>query len=41
VDKVRGMEIVMVTTAGTDEEGRQLLTALGMPFVKEQKVGVK
>jgi large subunit ribosomal protein L5 len=41
VDKIRGMEIVMVTTANTDEEGRQLLTALGMPFVKEQKVGVK
>jgi large subunit ribosomal protein L5 len=41
VDKVRGMEIVIVTTAKTDEEGRQLLTLFGMPFVKEQKVGVK
>jgi len=41
VDKIRGMEIVIVTTARTDEEGRQLLTAIGMPFVKEQKVGVK
>lgn len=40
VDKLRGMEIVIVTTASTDEEGRQLLTLLGMPFVKEQKVGV-
>ncbi len=41
VDKLRGMEIVIVTSAKTDEEGRQLLTFLGMPFVKEQKVGVK
>lgn len=41
VDKIRGMEIVMVTTAGNDEEGRQLLTLLGMPFIKEQQVGVK
>jgi large subunit ribosomal protein L5 len=41
VDKIRGMEIVMVTTAGNDEEGRQLLTLLGMPFTKEQQVGVK
>jgi len=32
VDKVRGMEIVLVTTAGTDEEGRRLLDLLGMPF---------
>jgi large subunit ribosomal protein L5 len=41
VDKLRGMEIIIVTSARTDEEGRQLLTMLGMPFVKEQKVGVK
>jgi len=41
VDKVRGMEIVIVTSAKTDEEGRHLLTLLGMPFVREQKVGVK
>jgi large subunit ribosomal protein L5 len=34
VDKVRGMDIVIVTTAGTDEESRELLTQLGMPFVK-------
>jgi large subunit ribosomal protein L5 len=40
VDKIRGMEIVIVTNARTDEEGRQLLTAIGMPFVREQKVGV-
>jgi large subunit ribosomal protein L5 len=32
VDKVRGMEITIVTTAETDEEGRRLLTLLGMPF---------
>src|SRR5262245_3112431 len=32
VDKVRGMDIVIVTTAGTDEEARALLTHLGMPF---------
>ncbi len=34
VDKVRGMDIVIVTTANTDEEGRELLTQLGMPFQK-------
>jgi len=32
VDKVRGMDIVFVTTAKTDEEGRELLRLLGMPF---------
>ena len=32
IDKVRGMEITIVTSAQTDEEGRQLLTLLGMPF---------
>ena len=34
VDKVRGMDIVVVTTAQTDEEARELLTQLGMPFQK-------
>jgi len=34
VNKVRGMDIVIVTTAKTDEEGRELLTLLGMPFRK-------
>jgi large subunit ribosomal protein L5 len=34
VDKVRGMDIVIVTTAKTDEESRELLTQMGMPFVK-------
>lgn len=32
VDKVRGMEVTIVTTAETDEEGRRLLDLLGMPF---------
>ncbi len=32
VDKVRGMDICIVTTAKTDEEARELLTLLGMPF---------
>ena len=32
IDKVRGMEISIVTTAKTDEEARRLLTLLGMPF---------
>jgi large subunit ribosomal protein L5 len=32
IDKVRGMEISIVTTAQTDEEGRRLLKLLGMPF---------
>jgi large subunit ribosomal protein L5 len=34
VKKVRGMDIVIVTTAQSDQEGRQLLTLLGMPFKK-------
>ncbi|MGI6778486.1 MAG: 50S ribosomal protein L5 [Acetivibrionales bacterium] len=33
IDKVRGMDIVFVTTAKTDEEARELLGLLGMPFV--------
>ncbi|NLC88080.1 MAG: 50S ribosomal protein L5 [Clostridiaceae bacterium] len=32
VDKIRGMDIIFVTTAKTDEEARELLTLLGMPF---------
>jgi large subunit ribosomal protein L5 len=32
IDKVRGMEISIVTTARNDEEGRELLSLLGMPF---------
>ena len=34
VDKIRGLEISVVTTAKTDEEGRHLLELLGMPFSK-------
>jgi large subunit ribosomal protein L5 len=34
IDKVRGMEITIVTTAKTDDEARQLLRLLGMPFRK-------
>ncbi len=34
VDKVRGMDIVVVTTANSDEEARELLTLMGMPFQK-------
>jgi large subunit ribosomal protein L5 len=32
IDKVRGLEVSIVTTAETDEEGRQLLALMGMPF---------
>ena len=34
IDKVRGMDIIFVTTAKTDEEARELLKLLGMPFSK-------
>ena len=34
VDKVRGMDIIFVTTAKSDEEARELLTQFGMPFKK-------
>lgn len=34
VEKIRGLEIVIVTTATNDEEGRELLRSLGMPFRK-------
>ena len=32
IDKIRGMDIIFVTTAKTDEEAKELLTLLGMPF---------
>jgi large subunit ribosomal protein L5 len=35
VDKVRGMDITIVTTAGADEPARALLIALGMPFARK------
>ena len=34
IDKVRGLEITIVTSAKTDEEGRELLRLLGMPFAR-------
>ena len=34
IDKVRGMDIIIVTTAKTDEEARSLLSLIGMPFRK-------
>ncbi len=34
IDKIRGMDIIFVTTANTDEEGRELLAQFGMPFTK-------
>lgn len=34
IDKIRGMDIIFVTTANTDEEARELLTQFGMPFTK-------
>tara|TARA_R110002095_G_C4198112_1_gene234704 strand:+ start:225 stop:770 length:546 start_codon:yes stop_codon:yes gene_type:complete len=36
VDKMRGMDIVFVTTANTNEEAKELLTAFNMPFIKKQ-----
>lgn len=35
VDKLRGLEVCIVTTASTDDEGRQLLELMGMPFSKD------
>ncbi len=34
IDKIRGMDIIFVTTAQTDEEARELLTLMGAPFTK-------
>ena len=34
VNRVRGLDVVIVTTAKTDEEARELLTEFGMPFAK-------
>jgi large subunit ribosomal protein L5 len=34
IEKIRGMDIIMTTTANTDEEARELLRLLGMPFTK-------
>ena len=35
IDKVRGMDIVFVTTANTDEEAYELLKLLGLPFAEK------
>jgi large subunit ribosomal protein L5 len=40
IDKLRGMEISIVTTAKTDEEGRRLLELLGMPFRRQPVLSV-
>ena len=37
IDKVRGMDVVFVTTAKTDEEARELLRLFNMPFAREQQ----
>ncbi|MGC8493621.1 MAG: 50S ribosomal protein L5, partial [Syntrophobacteraceae bacterium] len=34
IDKIKGMNITIVTTAGTDDEARTLLALMGMPFRK-------
>ena len=34
IDKIRGMDIIFVTTANTDEEGRELLSLMGAPFTR-------
>jgi large subunit ribosomal protein L5 len=41
IDKVRGMEITIVTTARTDEEGRRLLAMMGMPFRQRVPAGAR
>jgi large subunit ribosomal protein L5 len=35
VDRIRGLQVVVVTTAGSDEEGKRLLQLLGMPFSRD------
>ncbi|HUT19013.1 MAG TPA: 50S ribosomal protein L5 [Anaerolineae bacterium] len=37
IDRVRGLEVSIVTTAETDEEGRRLLALLGMPFARSEQ----
>ena len=36
IDKARGMDITIVTTAKNDEESRDMLALMGMPFEKQQ-----
>ena len=37
VDKIKGMNVTIVTTANTDDEGRELLRLFGMPFRRSQE----
>jgi large subunit ribosomal protein L5 len=37
IDRARGLEVSLVTTAKTDEEGRRLLALLGMPFARTER----
>lgn len=37
IDKIRGLDVIITTTAKTDEEGRELLKALCMPFEKDEE----
>ena len=39
IDRLRGLEVTIVTTAKTDEEGRALLRLLGMPFRQPAAAG--
>jgi large subunit ribosomal protein L5 len=39
IDKIRGFEVTIVTSAPNDEQGRQLLQMLGMPFGKGEIYG--
>jgi large subunit ribosomal protein L5 len=34
IDRIRGLQFTMVTSAGTDEEGKRLLELMGMPFAR-------
>ena len=36
IDKIRGMDVIFVTTANTDEEGRELLALMGAPFTRSE-----
>ncbi len=40
IDRARGLEVSLVTTAKTDEEGRRLLALLGMPFARTEQPGL-
>ena len=38
IDKIRGLQVSIVTSANSDEEGMKLLEMLGMPFVRQEAV---